>query len=83
MPQRLHVGLVVEPQPAAFLQHRARGVDIAAVGGGFGDAMVLDLGHIDRRVPGREQRRGADRAPEISDGRRVHLVAEQASASSA
>ena len=60
-PARDHVGFVEEPERAVLLQHLARGFEIAAVGGGLRDPVVLDLRHIDRGVPGREQRRGADR----------------------
>ena len=67
-PPRDHVGLVVEPQPAVLAQHLAGGIEIAAVGDHLGQPVVLDLRHVDRGVPGREQRRGADRPPEISDG---------------
>src|SRR5262249_61937484 len=60
-PARDHVGFVVEPQAAAFVQHLARGIEIAAVGDDVGQPVVLDLRHVYRRVPGREQRRGPDR----------------------
>src|SRR5215831_10417443 len=58
-PTRDHIGFVVEPEAAALVQHLARGIEIAAVGDDVGEPVVLDLRHIDRRVPGREQRRGS------------------------
>ena len=65
-PARDHIELVVEPQRAVFLQHLGGGLRVAGVVGCLGQAVVLDLRDIDRGVPGREQRRGADRACVIS-----------------
>src|ERR1700733_8598269 len=73
-PPRDHVALVEKPQPAALAQHRTRCVDIAVAD--FGEPVVLDLRHIDRRVPRREQRRGADRLGDFRR-QRVHDVFEQ------
>ncbi len=60
-PARDHEAFVVEPQAAVLLQRFARRLDVAAVAIDVGQAVVLDLGDVDRRVPGGEQRRGADR----------------------
>src|SRR6478736_4799064 len=54
-------GFVVEPQSAVLLQHLARRLDVARVALHVRQAVVLDLRHVDRRVPGGEQRGGADR----------------------
>ena len=51
---RDHIGFIVEPQPAMLAQHVAGGVEIAAVADDGGEPVVLDLGHIDRRVPRRK-----------------------------
>src|SRR5262245_7389678 len=59
-PPRDHVALVVEPERAVLVEHLFRGLQIATVGGRFRNAMILDLRHIDRSVPRREQRRRAD-----------------------
>src|SRR5262249_40350975 len=58
---RDHVGPVVDPEPAVLAQHVARRVEIAPVGGRFRHPVVLDLRDVNGGVPGREQRRGADR----------------------
>jgi hypothetical protein len=54
----------------------ARGVEIAAVADRDLEPRVLDLRDVDGRVPGREERRGADRGPDLV-GQGVHVVAEQ------
>src|SRR5262245_48147519 len=55
-PARDHIGFVVEPKSAALVQHLAGGVEIAAVRHHVAEPVILDLRHIDRGVPGREQR---------------------------
>jgi hypothetical protein len=51
-----------------LLQHLARRIKIAAVGYDLAQPVVLDLRNVDRGIPGREQRRGANRAGQL-DGR--------------
>ena len=58
-----------------FLQHAVGGFEIAAVAHRFGQAVVLDLRHVNRGVPGRKQGRGADRAGDLVR-QRMHLIAE-------
>ena len=58
-PARDHVRLVIEPERAVLAQHFAGGVQVAAVVDRAGEPRVLDLRDVDRRVPGREQGRGA------------------------
>src|SRR6478672_497788 len=60
-PARDDVGLVVEPQSSALLQHVAGCVEITAVRNHCAEPVVLDLRHVDGGIPGGEQRRGADR----------------------
>ena len=62
-------------QPATHVVLGGR-IDIAAVGVDVGQAVVLDLCDIDRGIPRREQRRGADRRRHFRR-QRVHVVAEQ------
>src|SRR5688500_10066729 len=54
------IGLVQEPEGAMLLQHFARRVEILRAAEDLGEALVLDLRHVDRRVPCGEQRRCAD-----------------------
>src|SRR5216684_4421734 len=61
-PSRDDVGLIEEPQAAVPAQHVAGGVEIAAVVDDRGQAVIFNLGHVDRCVPGSEQGRGSDRA---------------------
>ena len=56
-------------------QHGLRGVEIPAVRDHFAETFVLDLVHVDRRIPGGEQHRRADAIADLG-GQRVHLVAE-------
>src|SRR5712691_5470033 len=56
-----HEGLVEEPQAGVALQHIPRRLEIAAVAHHFGEALILDLGHVDSGVPGRKQGRRAYR----------------------
>src|SRR5882757_3372406 len=72
---RDHIGLVVEPEPTMLLQHAVGGFEIAAIADHLGQSVVLDLRHLDRGVPGREQGRGADRATDLVR-QRVHAIAE-------
>ena len=58
------------------MQRLARRLDVTAVGIDVGQPVVLDLRHVDRRVPGGEQRRSADRRRDFRR-QRVHVVAEQ------
>src|SRR4051795_12795206 len=62
---RDHVGLVIEPQAAIFPDNAIGGFEIAAIANDFGEPDILDLRDIDRSVPGREQRRGADRPADL------------------
>lgn len=56
-------------------EHRAHRLDVAAVQGLLLQPLVLDLRHVDRGVPGGQERGGADGAAElVRQG--VHLVAE-------
>src|SRR5216684_773667 len=75
-PSRDDVGFIEEPQAAVPAQHVAGGVEIAAVVDDGGQAMVFNLGDVDRRVPGGKQGRGADRIRQFR-GQRVHVVAKQ------
>src|SRR5262245_16161426 len=59
-PARDDVGFVEEPQASVPAQYLLRGVEIASVIDYGGEAVVFDLGHVDRSVPGGEQGRGAD-----------------------
>ncbi len=54
-PPRHDEAFVLEPEAAVFLQHVPRGVQVVAVGDGGVEAGVVDLGHVDGRVPGREE----------------------------
>src|SRR5262245_50854276 len=54
------IGLVQKPERAVLLQHLARRIEVLRVAEDLGQALVLDLGYVNRRVPGGEQRRGAD-----------------------
>src|SRR5437762_9653 len=54
------IGLVQEPEGTMLLQHFARSVEIFRLAEHPAQSLVLDLRHIDRCVPGGEQRRGAD-----------------------
>src|SRR5215472_5238944 len=72
---RDHVGFVEEPEPAVLPQDAAGGVKVAAVADHLGEALVLDLRHVDRGVPGREQRRGSDGVADLA-WQRVHVVTE-------
>src|SRR5215813_10389659 len=74
-PSRDDVGFVEEPQAAVPAQHVAGGVEIAAIVDDRGEAMVFNLGHVNRRVPGGKQGRGADRIRQFR-GQRVHVVAK-------
>ena len=58
-----------------LLQDFAGGVEVAAVAQRLAKAHVVDLRDVDRRVPRREQRRGADARGNLG-GQRVHVVAE-------
>src|SRR5688572_25030481 len=70
------IGLVEEPEAAMLLQDFSRSVEVARVAQDFREARVVDLRNVDRRVPGREQGRGADAGRDLG-GQRVHFVAEQ------
>src|SRR5258707_4916632 len=59
---RDHIGFIVEPEAAMLLQHGVGGLEIASVADHLRQPDILDLRDIDRGIPGREQRRGADRA---------------------
>src|SRR5438093_11766930 len=54
------IGLVEEPEGAVLLQDLARCVEVVGLAEHLGEALVLDLRHVDRGVPRGEQRRGAD-----------------------
>ena len=58
-----------------LLQHPVGGFEITAVAHHLRQPDVLDLRDIDRGIPGREQRRGADRPADLI-GQRVHAIAE-------
>src|SRR5579864_1867816 len=73
---RNHVRLIPEPQAAVRLQHLTRGIEIGAAAYDFGQAMVLDLRYVDRRIPRCEQGRCADGGADLGR-QRVHVVAEQ------
>src|SRR5215469_15203671 len=68
-------GLVVEPKAPVLLQYLLRRLEVRAALHDRVESLVLDLVDIDRRVPGGEQRRGADAIADLR-GKRVHLVAE-------
>src|SRR5215469_16068563 len=68
-------GLVVEPEAPVLLQYLLRRLEVRAAVHDRIEALVLDLVDVDRRVPGGEQRRGADAIADLR-GQRVHLVAE-------
>ena len=61
-----------------LLQHVAGGINVAAVAVDVGQPVVLDLRNVDRRVPGGEQRRGADRGGNLRTSK-LHVVADQRS----
>src|SRR5207237_10579161 len=65
------IGLVQEPEGTVLLQHFARRVKILRLAEHPAQSLVLDLRDIDRRVPGREQRRGADARGDLGR-QRVH-----------
>jgi len=48
--------LIIEVQPAVFVQHFLGGFQVSAVADHFFQALVLDLVDVDRRVPRRKQR---------------------------
>src|SRR5690349_13005198 len=66
---------IVEPQAAVLLQHGLGGLQISPIRDHGLEALVLDLVHVDRRIPGREQRGRADAIGNFRR-QRVHLVAE-------
>src|SRR5262249_50635465 len=70
-----HEGLVEEPKPGVALQDLARRLEITAIAHHLREALVLDLRHVHRGVPGGEQRRRAYRLADLFR-QRVHLVAE-------
>src|SRR5204862_6170272 len=51
------IGLVLEPEAAVLAQHVARRVEVAGVTQHFAQAHVIDLRHIDGRVPRGKQGR--------------------------
>jgi hypothetical protein len=55
-PPRDDERFVVEPKPPVFLQHLLCRVEISAVGDDGVEPLILDLIHIDRRVPCCEKR---------------------------
>src|SRR5579862_6698550 len=73
---RNHVGLVPEPKPPVPLQHILRCVQVGAGLDDLGKTLVVDLRHVDGRVPSREKRRCTDACANL--GRQgVHAVAEE------
>jgi hypothetical protein len=58
-----------------LLEHAVGGFEVAAVADHFRQPVVLDLRHVDRSVPCREQRRRPDRSADLVR-QRVHVVAE-------
>src|SRR6185437_16368043 len=68
-------GLIVEPETPVLLQYLLRRLEVRAALHDRIEPLVLDLIDVDRRVPGGEQRRGADAVADLR-GERVHLVAE-------
>src|SRR2546423_4112755 len=70
------IGLVQEPEAAVLLQDLARSVEVMALAEHFAQAMVVDLRHVDRGIPRREQGRSADAARDLAR-QRMHVVAEQ------
>src|SRR5258708_3605093 len=72
---RDHIGFIVEPEAAMLLQHGVGGLEIASVADHLRQPDILDLRDIARGIPGREQRRGADRARNLVR-QRVYVIAE-------
>src|SRR5690348_5928632 len=66
-------GLIVEPETPVLLQDLLRRLEVRAALDDRIEPLVLDLIDIDRRVPGGEQRRGADAVADLRR-KRVHLV---------
>ena len=62
-------------RPPCFCSTRLRRLQVGPVGHDRIKSLVLDLVHVDRGVPGGEQRRGADAVADLR-GQRVHLVAK-------
>src|SRR6266850_4615041 len=63
------IGFVQEPEAAVLLQDFARGVEVLALAERLGKARIVDLRHVDRRVPRGEQRRGADAGGDLGGQR--------------
>ena len=61
-PPRDHIGLIVQPQTIMLLQDCLGRFEILPLGDDRPEFVILDLGHIDRGVPGGEQGGGADRS---------------------
>src|SRR5687767_3396035 len=69
------IGFIQEPEAAVLLQDLARGIEVFALAQHLAEALVVDLRDIDCRIPGGEQRRGADARGDL--GRQgMHVVAE-------
>src|SRR3954454_13780139 len=70
------IGFIQDPEAAVLLQDLARGLEVAPLAKHGGEPCIVDLRDIDRRVPRREQRRGADAVGNLG-GQRMHVVTEQ------
>src|SRR5262245_592697 len=69
------IGFVKEPKAAVGLQHLTRGVDVAPRAELGGEPLVVDLGHVDGGIPGREQGGGANAGGDLGR-QRVHGIAK-------
>src|SRR5207248_10521402 len=69
------IGLGQEPEAAVLAQHLARRVEVAGVAQYFAQAHVVDLRHVNGRVPRGKQGRGTNARRDLG-GQRMHVVAE-------
>src|SRR5580658_473915 len=68
-----HVGLVPEPQATILPQDLAGRFEPSPADHRLRQPLVLDLRHINRRVPGGEQCRGPDRRTDLTR-QRMHTI---------
>src|SRR5580658_610220 len=75
-PARDHKGFVVEPKPSVLAQDLLGGLKVSAVCDHGVESLVFNLVHINRGIPGREQRRGSNPIPDLR-GQSVHFIPKQ------
>src|SRR3970282_25241 len=60
------IGFVQEPEAAVLLKDLARRLEVLRCAQHFAQPLIVDLRHVDRGVPGGEQRRGADAGRDLA-----------------